>query len=408
MEFNSQTLSNGLTIIGEVNRSAKSAAIGFFVKTGSRDETEKINGVSHFLEHMIFKGTDKLSALEVNQAFDRTGAQYNAFTSEENTVYYAAVLPEYLMEVTKLWIELMQPALRDDDFNIEKNVIKEEIAMYKDMPNYEVIDKCRSLHFQDHPCGRSVLGTEESIDQLTAEQMRQYFLKRYAPNNMVVALAGNFDWQQACQTLQDGCGHWRQQDVYRQLEHCPGSKKVERIEKPNLVCEHICLMSQAVPAQDPRRFAASLLATIIGDDVGSRFFWELVDKALAESASMQFAAMDGTGIFCSYFRCNSANAGKVLDVVRGIFEDVTREGVSEEELNKARNKVLSALVLKNELPMGRLVDLGTNWLYLGQYRSIEEDVEAIKAVTRDDVHSLIKEADLNSFTQFSIGPTPTG
>ena len=141
MEFKSEKLQNGLVVIGEVNESAKSAAVGFFVKTGARDETKRINGVSHFLEHMLFKGTEKLSALEVNEAFDRTGAQFNAFTSEENTVYYAAVLPEYLLEVTQLWAELMRPALRDDDFTIEKNVIKEEIAMYKDSPSFDAMER---------------------------------------------------------------------------------------------------------------------------------------------------------------------------------------------------------------------------------------------------------------------------
>ena len=151
MEFKNKQLPNGLNIIGEVNKNAKSAAVGFFVKTGSRDETMDINGVSHFLEHMLFKGTDKLSAFEVNEAFDKTGAQFNAFTSEELTVFYAAVLPEYLAEVTDLWSQLMRPILRDDDFNMEKNVIKEEIAMYQDMPNFEVMDRCRSLHFEGHP-----------------------------------------------------------------------------------------------------------------------------------------------------------------------------------------------------------------------------------------------------------------
>ena len=161
MEFKKKILANELAVIGEVNKSAKSTAVGFFVRTGSRDETEQINGVSHFLEHMLFKGTEKLSTFEVNQAFDRTGAMFNAFTSEENTVFYAAVLPEYLVEVTKLWIELMRPALRNQDFDIEKNVIKEEIAMYKDMPNFDVLDRCRHLHFGGHPCGNSVLGSED-------------------------------------------------------------------------------------------------------------------------------------------------------------------------------------------------------------------------------------------------------
>ncbi|MHC4682165.1 MAG: M16 family metallopeptidase, partial [Planctomycetota bacterium] len=239
MEFKSEKLDNGLAVIGEVNKSAKSTAVGFFVKAGARDETGDISGVSHFLEHMLFKGTGRLTALEVNEAFDRTGAQFNAFTSEENTVYYAAVLPEYLAEVTRLWAELMRPALRDEDFNIEKNVIKEEIAMYKDLPNFDVMERCRTLHFDGHPCGNSVLGSGESIDGLTAEQMRGYFETRYAPNNMVLACAGNFDWEQICSIAADSCAAWQKQNVERTLDHSEGSKRKERVGKANLVREHV-------------------------------------------------------------------------------------------------------------------------------------------------------------------------
>jgi len=404
MEFKKKKLSNGLAIIGEVNKSAKSAAVGFFVKTGSRDETKQINGVSHFLEHMLFKGTERLNAFQVNESFDRTGAQFNAFTSEENTVFYAAILPEYLAEVTGLWIELMRPALRDEDFNIEKNVIKEEIAMYKDLPSYDVMDRCKSLHFDAHPCGNSVLGSEESIGNLTAEQMRYYFVSRYTPNNMVVGFAGNFDWDQICSIVEVSCGEWQKQVTARKLEHCLGSKKRKRVEKSNLAREHVCLMSPGVSAQDPRRFAASLLGVIIGDEVGSRFFWELVDKALAEVATMQFGAMDGTGAFCSYIRCSSKNVPKVLDTVRSVFRSLSESGVTEDELTKAKNKILSALVIKNELPMGRLVDLGSNWIYLEQYRTIEEDISDVRAVTVDDVRSLIEQFNPSDFTRFSIGP----
>jgi predicted Zn-dependent peptidase len=404
MQFKHKKLSNGLILIGEINPSAKSAAVGYFVRTGARDETLDINGVSHYLEHMLFKGNDKLSALEVNEAFDKRGAQFNAFTSEEQTVFYAAVLPEYLIEIADLWAGLMRPALRDDDFNIEKNVIKEEIAMYQDTPTFDVIDRCRSLHFGPHNCGQSVLGTVESVDALTAEQMREYFARRYAPNNMVVACAGNFDWDRFCDTVEAVSGKWPKQKVGRELSHCEGTKQKARAEKPNVKREHICLMHNGVSAQDPRRFAASLLGMIIGDDYGSRFYWDLVDKALTEEASMQFNPMDGTGMFYCYFRCGTPNAGKVMDIAQGIFRDLAAHGVREDEISKAQNKVLSALVLKNELPMGRLVDLGFNWMYLGEYRSIEQDVEAIKAVSVEDVNRLIGEIDLTSFTQYSLGP----
>ncbi|MBW7991535.1 MAG: insulinase family protein [Planctomycetes bacterium] len=404
MEFKKEQLANGLNVIGEINKSAKSASVGFFVKTGSRDENEQINGVSHFLEHMLFKGTDKLSALQVSEAFDRTGAQFNAGTAEEYTVYYAAVLPEYLLEVAGLWIELMRPALRDDDFNIEKNVIKEEIAMYKDMPSFDVMDKCQTLYFAGHPCGNSILGSEESIDNLTAEQMRDYFTRRYAPNNMVLACAGNFDWEQFCSMSEKFCSKWQKQNVCRRLENCEGSRKKKRIEKSNLVREHICLMSTGVSAQDQRRFAAFLLGVIIGDSVGSRFYWELVDKALAEAAGMYVKQMDGTGAFCSYIRCSTGNVTKVLDTVSGIFQSLFRDGITEDELRKAKNKVLSALVIKNELSRGRLDDLGSNWLYLEKYRTVEDDISAIRAVTVDDVNVLIEQFKLGDFTRLSIGP----
>ncbi len=405
MEFRSHTLENGLEIVAECNDSAYSTALGFFVKAGSRDETDGTAGVSHFLEHMAFKGTPTRSADDVNREFDEMGAYNNASTGEEHTIYHAAVLPEYLTEVTQLWTELMRPALRNEDFDIEKNVIKEEIAMYKDLPSFDVMDRCRSLHFDGHPCGNSVLGTKQSIDDLTAEQMRDYFTNRYAPNNMVLACAGNFDWKQLCSIAENRCGDWQKQTVERKLQDCRGSRKKDRVEKSNLACEHICLMSPGVAAQDQRRFAASVLAAVIGDDVGSRFFWELVDKALAETASMQFGAMDGTGAFCSYIRCSSENVAKVLDTIKGIFESLTKSGITEDELRKAKNKILSALVIKNELPMGRLVDLGFNWVYLQQYRTIADDINAIKVVTVDDVHSLIEQFNPGDFTQFSVGPT---
>jgi predicted Zn-dependent peptidase len=404
MKFEHKTLGNGLSIVGEVNEFAQSAATGFFVRTGSRDENTQISGVSHFLEHMVFKGTDKLSSLEVNELFDRTGAKFNAFTSEENTVYYAAVLPEYLSDIVSLWSQLMRPSLRDDDFNIEKNVIKEEIAMYKDMPHYDVMDRARTLHFDKHPCGHSVLGSNESIDAMSAQQMRGYFEKRYAPNNMTVVCAGNFDWQSFASQIESMCGRWKSWEVSRELTYFAGSKARERITKANLVREHICLISPSVSAQDERKYAASLLGVIIGDDTGSRYFWELVDTAMAETATMQCEAMDGVGAFYSYIRCSPENSSKVMDIIKKIFSELAGSGITEDELQKAKNKVLSGLTIKNELPMGRLIDVGFNWVYMHKYLAIDEEVAAIKAVTVNDVNKLIADFNPAEFTQLWLGP----
>ncbi len=404
MEFRKTTLSNGMAIVGEINPAAQSAAVGFFVRTGSRDETPQINGVSHFLEHMLFKGNDRLSALEVNEAFDRTGAKFNAFTSEENTVYYAAVLPRFLAEVTELWTELLRPALRQSDFDMEKNVILEEIAMYKDTPHFDVMDKCRALHFGDHPCGASVLGTNESIIGLTSEAMRGYFDLRYSPNNIVAACCGNLDFEATCELIERQCGDWKATEAARPLSYFGGTFQKHREERANLVREHICMMSAGMGMQDQRRFAMSLLATIVGDDTGSLYFWELVDPAIAETAVMQAEAMDGVGAMYSYIRCSPKDAPRAGEIVRHIFEDLASTGITQAELETARNKVLSALTIKSEQPMGRLVNLGFNWVYSREYRSVADDIASIRAITVDDVNSLIGEFDLRSFTSYSIAP----
>lgn len=403
-DFKSLTLDNGLTIIGEVNPLAQSAAVGFFVRTGARDETPDISGASHFLEHMLFKGTDAMSALEVNAAFDRLGAKFNAFTSEENTVYYAAVLPEYLMDVAGLWMQLMRPSLRDDDFDIEKNVILEEIAMYKDLPQFEVMDQARALHFEKHPCGNSVLGTNESITSLTAEQMRSYFSRRYAPNNMVLACSGNFDFEALCQLANEQCAAWSTVDTPRELEDFGGTFESKHIQNPNLVRQHICLLSGALSMQDPRRFAASLLGMILGDDSGSRYYWGLTEPALAEIAAMQCESMDGTGVFYSYLCCDPDKAQAVLEVIQGIFAELEKTGVSQAELETAKNKMLSAVTIKCEQPMGRLVSLGFNWIYNNQYQSVQQDVDAIKAVSAADISDLIQQLNPAKFTILSLGP----
>src|SRR5437667_510559 len=179
MTFHSHVLPNGLQIIGETSPSARSVALGFFVRTGARDETRDVSGVTHFLEHMVFKGTPRRTALDVNLDFDRIGANYNAFTSEENTVFYAAILPEYLPQAVDILADILRPSLRGDDFNMEKKVIIEEIGMYEDQPMWCAYDNAKKAFFADHPLGNSILGSAASVAGLTREQMQGYFDRRY-------------------------------------------------------------------------------------------------------------------------------------------------------------------------------------------------------------------------------------
>jgi predicted Zn-dependent peptidase len=402
VEFKQETLDNGLVVIGEVMESARSAAVGFFVRTGSRDEEETIAGSSHFLEHMMFKGTPTRTALEVNLEFDEMGAKYNAFTSEENTVYYAAVLPEYQERALSLWTDLMRPSLREEDFNMEKGVICEEIAMYKDQPHFDVADRCRRLHFGKHGCGNSVLGTVESIQALTAEQMRDYFSRRYAPDNMVLVGVGKIDWKALVKQAKKLCAKWESSGATRELGDFPGTGSAH-FEQKEIVREHICLMSQAPSAQSAQRYAASVLANIMGDDTGSRLYWALVDAALADAADLDYEPMDDTGLFSAYISCDPKQAGKVMEIVKACFRKISSEGITEQELEASINKIASTATLNGELPMGRLVPLGYNWVYRQEYRPLAEEIKSIQKVTREEVMTVLEQYPLEKFSLQGLG-----
>ena len=213
MPFHHHVLSNGLQIIGETSPSARSVALGFFVRTGSRDETPEVSGVTHFLEHMVFKGTPRRTALDVNRDFDRIGANYNAFTSEENTVFYAAILPEYLPQAVDILADILRPSLRGDDFDMEKNVIIEEIGMYEDQPMWSAYDHAKRVYFADHPLGNSILGTRRKHHGADARpDARPTSSAATSPPNITVVAAGNFDLAEL-----RGAGR----EALRRLEHGP-------------------------------------------------------------------------------------------------------------------------------------------------------------------------------------------
>ncbi len=195
MSFQHTRLPNGLEIIAETRASAFSAAVGVFVQAGARDESPEVAGVSHFLEHMLFKGTPTRSAADVNRLFDEMGASANAFTSEEQTVYYASVLPELADRAVDLLGDMMRPSLDETEFETEKQVILEEIMMYEDQPPFGADEKSRELFFAGHPLAHSVLGSRESIAGLNVEAMRSYHAARYVPENLLIVGCGRIDFE---------------------------------------------------------------------------------------------------------------------------------------------------------------------------------------------------------------------
>jgi predicted Zn-dependent peptidase len=405
MPFHHHTLPNGLQIIGESSPSARSAALGFFVRTGARDETPDECGVTHFLEHMVFKGTPRRTALDVNRDFDAIGADYNAFTSEENTVFHAAVLPEYLPQAVDILADILRPSLRQEDFDMEKQVIIEEIGMYEDQPMWSAYDHAKRLYFADHKLGNSILGTPASITALKREQMYDYFQRRYVAANLTISVAGNFDWPRFVDIIEKHCGHWENGPVGRTgLIETEGSGHFEVRTKEKLVQEHVILMSAGPPADSPLRHAADLLGMAIGDDSGSRLYWALVDPGLADSADCGFHEYEGTGAFYTSFSCQPEQSEEDLELALDVLRDVQDNGISDEELHQARSKVLSRVVRGSERPKGRMMALGMNWIYQHGYRSVDDDLRAYEAVTLDAIRRVLERYPLDRATTLALGP----
>ncbi len=303
MDFRKHTLDNGLEIVAECSPSAYSTGVGFFVKTGSRDETPDIAGVSHFLEHMLFKGTAKRSAADVNRELDEIGSHANAYTSEDRTVYYATILPEYTGQAVEILSDMMRPALREDDFETEKQVIIEEICKYEDQPPFGAHDKAMTAYFAPHPMGHSVLGSVESVTGLTAAAMRKYFESRYSPGNIVLAAAGNVDFDELCKLAEQYCGGWPKIETARDLSPATPNFGQQVICKEMATQEYVVQMSPGPATGDDDRYAERMLATIVGDDSGSRIYWELIETGLAESAAIWPYDYQGLGLVMTYMSC---------------------------------------------------------------------------------------------------------
>jgi predicted Zn-dependent peptidase len=402
--FRKSVLDNGLTIIAECDPEAHSAAAGFFVKTGARDEDASVMGVSHFLEHMMFKGTPTRTAEKINRDFDKIGAKNNAYTSGEMTCFHATVLPEHLLGeegTVDILSDMLRPALRQNDFDTEKNVILEEIAMYEDNPFWVLYERVMEEHFSGlaagtptarkvHPLGHRVLGTKQTITDLTSTQMRDYFRTRYSADNTVVALAGKLDFDAAVAEIATRCGSWQRTGATR----VPGGPSLadRRIEirDEKVSRAYLVVLSPAPASDDPRRYAASLMAQVLGGPDNSRLHWSLVEPGLAEQAEVGYEPKDGCGDFLVYIACDPDRREEIWDIVEKQTATL-QSTLTDDDLRKIRCKAATGVTLAGERPGGRMQRLGRQWTYLGKYSTLEEELERINAVTVADVRRVIDE-----------------
>lgn len=409
IDFKQHTLGNGLTILAEVNDDAHTAAVGFFVKTGARDETPDVMGVSHFLEHMMFKGTDKRSAEDVNREFDEIGANYNAFTSHEQTVYYAHVLPEVLPSAVDLFADMLRPSLRENDFDTEKQVILEEIGMYDDRPEWRLQDSLLEAHYGQHGLGYRVLGTTDTVSALTAAQMRGYFNERYSPDNLIVSAAGRLDFDQLCADLEARCGDWTPTEATRAYTDPADSDKRITMNQDSVSRHYLAMLCPGPSAQDELRYSSKVLADVLGDSDGSRLYWALVDPGLADEADFSFWPHDQTGAFMAYASCDPDRAEAVEAKLLGTLDAICGDGfdINASEVQRAINKLVTRATLQGERPAGRMQALGAKWMYHGRYVSLDEELDHLLAVKVDGLAKVLDRFIFNPRTLVTLGPTST-
>jgi predicted Zn-dependent peptidase len=382
--FRHATLANGLTVVGEIDPAAHTAAAGFFVRTGARDEEPARMGVSHFLEHMMFKGTATRTAEQVNNDFDAIGASNNAYTSNETTAFWAHVLPEHLPRATTILADILRPALREADFEEERQVILEEIAMYEDQPFWELYEHGLERFYGPHPLGHRVLGTKETIARLSRDEMVGYFEQRYSADNTVCAVAGRVDFDALVDQLAEACRTWQATKPQRDagpVTACTGEFTMRR---PQVGRAYIIMLAPAPAHGDDRRYAAAVLAQLLGDTDGSRFYWALVETGLAEEAHAQYSPRDGTGEYLAFLACPTETADEVEAIARREAADLART-LTSDDLVRARSRIATAVTLASERPAGRMRRLGELWNYSRAYRSLDEELARIEALTLDDL-----------------------
>jgi predicted Zn-dependent peptidase len=389
--FRHTTLANGLKIAAEIDPRGYSASFGYFVRTGSRDETDIESGCSHFLEHMMFKGTQRRSAADVNRELDELGGNSNAFTSEEQTVYYATVLPKYQDRIIDLLTDMMRPSLRQEDFDTERKVILEEIAKYEDQPPFGAFERVMERYFGPRGIGRRILGTAESINDMSRQTMYDYFTRRYSPANIVLAAAGNVDFDGMVAMAQRLTADW---DRIAVAQSPPpddpaalpiGITTDPVIANPDAAQAYWVQIGPAPSTSDHDRYPARLLTSILGDDSGSRLFWELIDTGRAESCSLWTQEFMDTGALFTMLVCDPDDLVSNRRIIDQTIQQVLRDGITAEELTQATNKAVAGGIMANERPSNRMFKVGSGWQLRGEYTDLDTVLERYRSVTVDDV-----------------------
>jgi predicted Zn-dependent peptidase len=400
------TLDSGLRIVTERMPSVRSAAVGFFVGTGSRGETHEEAGLSHFLEHMLFRGTSRYASAEIDQLFDAMGAELNAGTDKESTTVYARMLDQHLPEAFDVMADMVwRPAFNDVD--PEREVVLEEIAMYEDDPQDTVFDVLGIAVFGEHPLGRAIIGRAPVIRDTPVERIAAFHAARYVPTSVVVAAAGSVDHDDVVALAERTLGGLRAGARAPQPDPAPADPPASlRFARKDTEQVHVCLGGVGIPRGDDRRFAVRVLDAIFGGLSSSRLFQAVrEERGLAYSVYSFAGQFADTGQIGLYVGTRPDNLAAAVEVVGGELARLREEPATEEELHRARENVKARVVLAMESSAARMNRLGGSILYDLPLLELDEIMARIDAVQMSDLRDLVGELWApNRLSAAGIGP----
>jgi predicted Zn-dependent peptidase len=384
--------------------------LGFWAAVGSRDEPARVAGASHFLEHLLFKGTRSRSARDIAEAFDAVGGDLNAFTGREHTAFYARVLDRDLpMAVEHLADMIQDSVIRSEDLEAERQVILEEINMTNDAPDQLVHDLFAETLWRTHPLGRPVLGRAETVSATNRDQVRRFWKRHYVPENLVIVAAGNVRHERLA-SLIESCFETGPKVRGRRSRLRSGGKPPEasgrvRVLRRSTEQGHITYGTSGLPRTDNRRFAFGVVNNAVGEGMSSRLFQEVREKrGLAYSVYSYHSMYAETGAFCIYAGTTPRRAAEVLEIVRREMEDVAEKGVTPDELARAKGHMKGSLVLSQEDTSARMNRLGRSEIAHGEILTVDEVIERIDSVTAEDAREVAAEVFAGRPTLAVIGP----
>ena len=382
-----RTLDNGIRVALESISYVRSISFGIWVKNGSRNELPQENGVSHYIEHMMFKGTESRTARQIAEEMDALGGQINAYTTKEYTCYHTRVLDKHIDRALDVMSDmLLHPLIAEEDVQRERNVITEEIYMYDDAPEELVHDALQDAIWRDTSLGMPILGTEETIAAFDADFIRAYYERNYHQENIVLSVAGNFETEEMLQKLNEKLGRWKRETPFAQHD-THAAYQVSYVEKEKDIEQvHVCLAFPGLNREHPQKYALAIFNTLFGGGMSSRLFQKIREEnGLTYSIYSYTTAFADTGIFTICASMNPNQAERVFELIAEELKEVTAETFPEQLIAVTKEQMISNFIIGTESTLNRMTAAGASLLLRGEVQETEEVIAKIEAVTAADV-----------------------